>query len=232
MVLDGAGVDLGVVGEEDAAFAGVEVFAGLKAEAADVADRAETAVPPTCAVGVGGVFDHSKVVFLGDREDGVHVASQAAEVDDEDGAGLVGDSRLEPGGVDVVGVLVDVDEDGGEAGAEDAGGGGHVGVGRNEDFGAARQVEAHEGELEGDAAAVDAEAVGGALVGGEGLFKLVDLAGAKTAPGAAANDFSDGLDVGFLNDGPLGEGFGTDGLAAEEGEVTHGYCCFQASAKR
>ena len=183
-------------------------------------------------MGVGGVFDHSKVVFLGDREDGVHVASQAAEVDDEDGAGLVGDGGLELGGVDVVGVLVDVDEDGGEAGAEDAGGGGHVGVGRNEDFGAARQVEAHEGEFEGNAAAVDTEAVGGALVGGEGLFKLVDLAGAESAPGTAANHLGDGLDVRLLDDGPLREWVGTDGLAAEEGEVTHGCYCFQGPAKR
>ena len=139
---------------------------------------------------------------------------------------------FEPGGIDVVGVLVDVDEDGGEAGAEDAGGGGHVGVGGDEDFGAAGQMQAHEGQFEGDAAAVDTEAVGRTLVGGEGLFEFVDLVGAQTPPGTAANDFGDGLDVGLLDDGPLGEGFGADGLAAEEREVTHGSFCFQAPAKR
>ena len=171
-------------------------------------------------------------MFGGDREDGVHVAGQAAEVDNENGGGQVGDGGLEARGVDVVGVLVNVDEDGGEAGAEDAGGGGHVGVGRDEDFGAAGQMQAHEGEFEGDAAAVDAKAVVRALVGGEGLFELVDLVGAKTTPAAAANHFGDGLDVGFLDDGPFGEGFGTDGLAAEEGEVTHSDHCFQAPVNR
>ena len=125
------------------------------------------------------------------------------------------------GGVDVVGVRINVHEDGGKAGAEDAGGCGHVGVGGNEDFGAARQMQAHEGEFEGDAAAVDAEAVGRTLVGGEGLFELVDLAGAQSAPAAAANHFGHGLDIVFLDDGPLGEGFRADGLAAQEGEVTH-----------
>ena len=139
----------------------------------------------------------------------------------ENGAGLIGDGRLEQGGVDVVGVLVNVHEDRGQAGAEDAGGGGHVGVGGYEDFAAAGQMQAHEGEFEGDATAVDAEAVVGALIGGESLFELVDLAGAETAPTATANHFGHGLDIVFLDDGPLGEGFGADRLAAQEGEVTH-----------
>ena len=85
------GVEVSVVGEEHAAFAGVEVLAGLEAEAADVANGPEAAVSPRCAVGVGGVLDDAQVVLLGDREHGVHVAGQAAEVDDENGAGLVGD---------------------------------------------------------------------------------------------------------------------------------------------
>ena len=64
-VAAGAFVDERVVGDQDAAAAGREVLAAAAAEAAGVADGAEAAVVPGCAVGVGDVLDDSRGCGVG-----------------------------------------------------------------------------------------------------------------------------------------------------------------------
>ena len=146
---------------------------------------------------------------MGDVEDGLHVAADAAEVDGHDRAGAGGDGGPDGGGGDVVGVGVDVGKDRDEAGVEDGGDAGEEGDGGDDDLGAALKAEGLEGEFEGAGAAVDADAVAGAVGGGEGLFELDD--GVVVGVVAGAEVVGEGGDVLLGEDGPGGEGLGADG---------------------
>ncbi len=64
---------------------------------------------------LGVVFDEFEVVLAADLSDLFGVGALAVEVDDEYGAGAWGDGSLDAVGVDLVGVDVGFDEDGGEA---------------------------------------------------------------------------------------------------------------------
>ena len=62
-----AGGDGVVIGDDRAGFAkGAEVLAGVEAEAADAADRADAAALMLGAVSLGGILDQRKAVSIGD----------------------------------------------------------------------------------------------------------------------------------------------------------------------
>ena len=82
-----------------AAFAGRKVLGVLETEAPQVAQRAALAATVLGQPCLASVFNHSKVVFLGDRVDRVHVAGHAVDVDRQNGAGAVGDAALDRGRV-------------------------------------------------------------------------------------------------------------------------------------
>src|SRR5437867_149076 len=121
-----------IAGGDDSAFAGGEIFARLKGEGAQIADGAGGAVVVARAMGVGGVFDDSQLVLLGDRHDRIHVGDLAGEMDGNDGAGATCDSGLDGARIDVEGFNVDVREDGDGVGFDDGGGGREKGVGRDD----------------------------------------------------------------------------------------------------
>ena len=122
-------------------------------------------------------------------------------------------------GGDVVGVGVDVGKDWDEAGVEDGGDAGEEGDGGDDDLGAALQAEGLEGDLKGAGAAVEADAVAGAVGRGEGLLELDDgiVVGAVSSP----QPVGQGGDVLLGENGPGGEGLGADGGAAGEREGWH-----------
>ena len=64
------------VGEDRAAFAGIEVLRRLEAEAAEVAERADLAAAPLGQMGLAGVFDDRELVLGGDGEDRVQVGGR------------------------------------------------------------------------------------------------------------------------------------------------------------
>ena len=68
------------VGEDRAAFAGIEVLRALKAEAAEVAERAHLAAAPLGQVRLAGVFEHGDLVPGRDRGDRVQIGGRAAQV--------------------------------------------------------------------------------------------------------------------------------------------------------
>ena len=208
-VTAGAFVDDGVVGDQDAAATGGEVLAAAAAEAADVADGAKAAVVPGSAVRVRHVLDHGQPVPLGNGQDGLHVATHPAEVHRHDRAGAGGDGGLDGRRCDVVGVRVDVGKDGDEAGVEDGGDAGEEGDGGDDDLGAAVQAEGLEADLKGAGAAVEADAVAGAVGRGEGLLELDD--GIVVGAVAGAEAVGEGGDVLLGEDGPGGEWLGADG---------------------
>ena len=89
-----------------------EVLTRLKAPPGGIAQRSQLAAGVHAAVGVGAVFEHEQVVLAGDGVDGIHVGRQTAEVHYEDGAGLLCNVVFDERGIEVVGLRVDIDEDG------------------------------------------------------------------------------------------------------------------------
>ena len=102
-------------------------------------------------------------------------------------------------GVQVEGLGVDVDEDGGGADLGDGFGGGDEGVGHRDDGITRADSGRHEGEAQGVGAGVDADAVFGVAECGEGFFEVLDVRSADES----------GVLEGF---GDHGDGFSGDGF--------------------
>ena len=150
---------------------------------------------------------------------GLHVAAHPAEVDGHDRAGARGDGGLDGRRRDVVGLGIDVGKDRDEARVQDGRDAGEEGDGGDDDLGAAVQAEGLEGDLKGAGAAVEADAVAGAVGRGEGLLELDD--GVVVGAVAGAETVGEGGDVLLGENGPGGEGLGADGGAAGEREGWH-----------
>ena len=85
----------------------------------------------------------------GDRHHGPHVDAAAVEVDRDDRPGPRRDRGLDQGGIDVVGVGLDVDEDGFRPGPPDGPGGGEERVGGGDDLVARLQAQGQERQEQG-----------------------------------------------------------------------------------
>jgi hypothetical protein len=114
-------------------------------------------------------------VALADRSDRRHVGGLAVEVDRDDRLGARGDRGLDRGRVDVVGVGLDVHEDGLRTGAPDRAAGGEEGVRRGDDLIAGRQVDGHQRQQEGVGAGRAADGVGRAHVFADLRLQAADL---------------------------------------------------------
>src|SRR5690606_15997182 len=77
-------VEVMVVGDEDAALAGRDVLAGLEAERAEIADRADRLALPGGSPCLAGVLEDRDAVLLRHLEDAVHVRRLAADVNRDD----------------------------------------------------------------------------------------------------------------------------------------------------
>ena len=106
-------------------------------------------------------------------------------------------------GIQVEGLGVDVDEDGGGADLGDGFGGGDEGVGHRDDSITWADSGRHEGEAQGVGAGVDADAVFGVAEFGEGFFEVLDVGSADESGvlegfGDHGDSFSgDGFVLGF-----------------------------------
>jgi hypothetical protein len=94
-------VDLGVVGENEAAFACGEGFGPVHAERGRVTERTDFAASGARTVRVGAVFEQQEVVAVSERAKGGGVGGSAPHVGDSDGSGAVRDSRGDIRGVEV-----------------------------------------------------------------------------------------------------------------------------------
>src|SRR5262249_59432173 len=80
---------LGVVRHDRTALAvGAQVLSRVEAEAAEVAERADTAALVLRTVRLARVLDHLQAVPGGDLQEGAHVGRLAVEVDPDDGTRL------------------------------------------------------------------------------------------------------------------------------------------------
>jgi hypothetical protein len=104
-------VELAGVGDHDPALAGIDVLAGLEAEAAEVADRANRRPLPRRTPRLAGILQYRDPMLSGNLEHAVHVGRLPADVDRDDRLRPRRDRGLDPGGIDVVRFRIDVDED-------------------------------------------------------------------------------------------------------------------------
>ena len=80
---DTARGNFGVIGDQNATFARVHQFVGLKAEAADLADGADILAMPFGAKAMGGVFDHGNLARIAKCHDRIHIRGMAAHMADQ-----------------------------------------------------------------------------------------------------------------------------------------------------
>ena len=140
-----------VVGRDEAALGGRHVLRRVQAERA-VPEAAGLPAAERRAVRLAGVLDDGQAVAVGDRLDHVHVGDEPEEVDRADRPGPRRDRRLDPLGVDQVGVRLDVDEDRRGAGVEDRVGRRGEGVRDGDDLVARPEAEAGEDGHQGERA--------------------------------------------------------------------------------
>lgn len=112
-----ASKDLGVrvvVGDDDTALAGGHLLVGIEGEDGgfDVRIAADAVAVAFGSDGLAGVLYDREVVLAGDGSDRIDVARLAEDINGNDGASAIGHLRLDPGGVDVEGIGIDVGENG------------------------------------------------------------------------------------------------------------------------
>lgn len=167
--------EVGVVGDDHAAFAGGDLFVGVEAEDSAEAEGADLAFSGCAAEAFAAVFDEGEVVFFGECFLGVHAGGVAEGFDGDDGFGAGGDGAAEAGDVEVVGFGVDVDEDGFGADEEDAVGGGDEGEGGGDDFVAFFDAGGEHGDVEAGGAGGDGDTESAVCDAGTGGFELFDF---------------------------------------------------------
>ena len=101
----------GVVGHDHAALAGRHLLVRVEGEGPRAPERPDRPASQGRADRLAGVVDQQQAVSVGDLLDRVPVGRVPEHVDDHDGLRPIGDPSLEVGGVEVVRVGLDVDED-------------------------------------------------------------------------------------------------------------------------
>jgi hypothetical protein len=129
------------------AFATAHVFVEVEAHGARVADAADHAVTPGAPHALAGVLDDQQLAPPRKAHDRPHVADLAPHVHGHHGPRARTDRLRHRVGVQHD-RLVDVDDHGNGAGAQDRQRGGHVGAGRHNHFVARADTETHEGRLQ------------------------------------------------------------------------------------
>ena len=108
---------------------GAQVFAGVKAEPGGIAQTACAAALVGGTVSLGSILDDLQAVGTGNLQNRVHVGALAVEVHSHDSLGLLGDGRLDAGGINVVAGQHRLHKDRRCPGVGDSQHGGNKGVG-------------------------------------------------------------------------------------------------------
>jgi hypothetical protein len=137
----GALRQLFIAHHQAAAFAGDDVLGLVKAETAEIADRAERPVLVAGHDSLRRVFDDPQVVTPGDGRDRIHFAGDAGVMHRNDRAGPRRDRILDQPFIEIERVLPDIDEHRHRAAQHERVGGRHEGVGGQDDLVAAFDVE-------------------------------------------------------------------------------------------
>ena len=168
--------ELGPIGDHRPAFAiGAEVLAGIKAEAAKIADGARA--PPLVfgAVRLRGVLDHDEPVSTGDLHDRIHVCDQAVQMDRQDRLRPRRDRGFDQGGIHRPGDGIDVDEDRLCAAIKYRGCGRDEGHRYGDDLIAGTNASRKQRQVQRGSSAIDGVAMADVAIGRETLLECRDL---------------------------------------------------------
>ena len=190
-----------VVGDDDAAFAGGDLFVRIEAEDAAAAEGAGLAALVGGAQGFAGILNEGDLVAGGEHGDLVHADGIAKGLDAENGLGFGGDGFFGFGGIEVKGLGVDVHKHGGGTYHFDDIRRCDKREGRGKDFVARADAHGEEAAVEAGGAGIDGYGFVNVEVIAECVFKL----GAFGAEGevSGSQDVNDGLDFGI---GDVGAG--------------------------
>ncbi len=133
---------------EHAAVAGGEIFDGIEGESAEVSIMADALIAERCAAGVGTIFDHGKIVFVGEGVDGFEITAVTGEMDEHDGTCFGGDFLRDVLGGEVSGGRIDIGEHGHKSFVEQHLIGAHERGGRGNNFVVGAQLKKFNGHVE------------------------------------------------------------------------------------
>jgi hypothetical protein len=156
----GAFVESRVVRHQRAAFAArAEVFARIKTEAGNFAERADGFALVFRAVRLGGVLDQRQFVFAANRQDRIEVERMAVKMHRHDGLGARRDGAFDQLRVEIEGGVVNVHKDRLRADVGNRPARGDEREGRGDDFIAGADAEQQHRHVQRRGAAVEPGAV-------------------------------------------------------------------------
>ena len=182
-----AAPELGIVGDDHAAFTGGDVLALLQAEAADGAERADGAAIIGGAIGLRAVFDNGEAVSRGELQDRAHLGRIAEQVGDDDGAGLWAQDALDRFRRHVAGPWVDIRKNRDRGLVDDRCDGPHISDGRRHDLVARRRVDGGDRGVDRGRAGRAGRGMGHAHQRGEVGYEALDEGALRAGERAAAD---------------------------------------------
>ncbi len=113
-VVEGIGLSsqLLITGDDNAALAACERLAHLQGKCAEIAESATAAPPVLRTLSMGAILDEEKPVPVGDVAEAIHVRRKAAVVHRQNTGSARGDGRLQRIRIHLVGIRLDVHDDG------------------------------------------------------------------------------------------------------------------------
>ena len=205
------GAEVGAARGDDAAVAAAEVFVVVEGVAGEVGVETDGAALVEGAPSLRAVFDEGDAVLAGERGEGGGVGGIAGEVHDHDRAGAGGERAADGGGVEVVGALIDVGEDGDALLVEDADDGAHVGDGRDDHLIARAEAEGGDGDVERGGAGGRGEEMGERVVFPEFLGEGGGLRALPVEEGILVDHRGEAGELGRAPAARAGERFVDDG---------------------
>ena len=161
------------VGRDGAALPAGDGLDGVETEAGHVGEAAHGGAVVTCSDGVGGILDEDQAELVAESADLPVPDGLAREVHGHDGLGPGRDAFPDTLGVDVVGLGIDVGEDGLRAAVHGAVGAGGEGHRRRDDLIAGADAGGEAGAVQGGRPVAAKHGMGGTRAGGEPALGLL-----------------------------------------------------------
>src|SRR5258708_6436883 len=159
--LPGPHRDVRVVRDDDAAFTGRDLLVRIEAEDTRISERAHLAALVFRAERFASVFDHEEPMAVGDLLDLGERRGTAKGMHHDDGARAGCNCLLDPGGIEIQRLGIDIDEDPRRSLLTRRAGDGHERERWDDDLVAARDAESADAEVKAAGSRVDGNGVRG-----------------------------------------------------------------------
>ncbi len=164
-------VDLGIIGDDHAAFPGRDLLVGIKSKHSGIGDRPYFSSVIFGADGLAGVFNHSQAMASRYVEKRSHLGGSTERVNNEDGARFRRDRCFYFFWIEIERGRVDVDENGSRPFHANDVGCGDERERRNDDLVTRANAETADAKMQSAGAGVDGDRVIGSNIIGGGTLK-------------------------------------------------------------